>query len=470
MPPVQTINHVEGADVKPWSVFGIASLATFLVSIDSTILYAAFNSIAASFPQANPVSISWVMNAYTIVYATSLIPAGGIADRFGRKKVFMYGVGLFVLASFLCGIAPNIYMLIAARVLQAFGAALLGPSSLSLILEAFPQSKRSQVMTAWGAVGALAAAIGPASGSFIIDSMGWEWAFFVNIPVGVYCLLKGILTLQESRNSRTHIQFDAVGMGLIILSVSLLTTCIIEVKSGQLSLHQFLLMLSLGIGGLLAFISWCRNTTDPLIDMGLFKNKTYRFVNMAALLFSIAFATMFFSFFFFMTNIWHYSLPTAGLAITPGPLVVIPVAIISGKIASRFGHRNILIYGCLMFAASAIWYLNIPGVKPHYVGAWLPGQLITGMAIGMVMPALSAAAVHDLPKKDYAMGSAINQAIRQIGTVIGVAITVALLVHPHIQLVDFHKLYQLQIGLVLVAALLVTQVDTRPKPVSHLFT
>ena len=458
------MNHVQSPSVSPWPIFGIASLATFLVSIDSTILYAAFNNIAASFPQANPVSISWVMNAYTIVYATTLIPAGGIADKFGRKRVFMYGVGLFVLASFLCGIAPNIYILIAARVLQALGAALLGPSSLALILDAFPHSKRTQAISAWGAVGALAAAIGPASGSFIVDSMGWEWAFFINIPVGVYCLLRGGKALHESANSHTHVRFDAVGMGLIILSVSLLTTCIIEIKSGQLSLSHILLMISLGLTGLLAFILWCRNTADPLLDLGLFNNRTYRFVNMAAFLFSITFATMFFSFFFFMTNIWHYSLPMAGLAITPGPLMVIPVAIISGKIASRLGHKNILIYGCLLFAFSAVWYLMIPGLDPNYLVDWLPGQLMTGAAIGMVMPALSAAAVHDLPKKDYAMGSAINQAIRQMGTVIGVAITVALLVHPFLQLGDFHTLYQLQIGLVLAAALLVTQVDTKPKP------
>lgn len=458
------MNHVQSPSVNPWPIFGIASLATFLVSIDSTILYAAFNNIASSFPQANPVSISWVMNAYTIVYATTLIPAGGIADKFGRKKVFMYGVGLFVLASFLCGIAPNIYILIAARVLQALGAALLGPSSLALILDAFPHSKRTQAISAWGAVGALAAAIGPASGSFIVDSMGWEWAFFINIPVGVYCLLRGGKALHESANSHTHVRFDAVGMGLIILSVSLLTTCIIEIKSGQLSLSHILLMISFGLTGLLAFILWCRNTADPLIDLGLFNNRTYRFVNMAAFLFSITFATMFFSFFFFMTNIWHYSLPMAGLAITPGPLMVIPVAIISGKIASRLGHKNILIYGCLLFAFSAAWYLMIPGLDPNYLVDWLPGQLMTGAAIGMVMPALSAAAVHDLPKKDYAMGSAINQAIRQMGTVIGVAITVALLVHPFLQLGDFHTLYQLQIGLVLAAALLVTQVDTKPKP------
>jgi len=460
----QPMDHQQNPSINPWAVFGIASLATFLISIDSTILYAAFSSIAASFPKATPASMSWVMNAYTIVYATSLIPAGGIADRLGRKKVFMYGVGLFVSASFLCGIAPNIYVLIAARVLQALGAALLGPSSLALILEAFPQSKRAQVMSGWGAVGALAAAIGPGLGSLIIDGMGWEWAFFLNIPVGLYCLLKGIPTLHESRNSHTHIRLDVVGMCLIMLSVSLLTTCIIEIKSASLSSTRLNLMLTTGMGLLLAFILWCKKTTDPLVDMGLFKNPTYRFVNMAAVLFSIAFAMMFFSFFFFMTNIWHYSLPRAGLAMTPGPLSVIPVAIVSGKIASKVGHRNILIIGCLLFASSAFWYLNMPGLTPDYIGSWLPGQLITGAAIGMVMPSLSAAAVHDLPKRDYAIGSAINQAIRQIGTVVGVAVTVTLLVHSYIQLEDFHKIYEIQIGLVLAAALLATRVDTRPKP------
>ena len=460
---METLARPESSSQNSWTVLGIASLATFLLSIDSTILYSAFNSIAASFPATDPTTISWVMNAYTIVYATCLIPAGGIADRFGRKKIFMYGVALFVLASFLCGIAPNVYVLITARVLQALGAALLGPSALSLILEAFPQSKRAQAISAWGAVGALAAAIGPASGTLIVDSLGWEWAFFINIPVGAYCLFKGISTLKESTNARTQIRFDAVGMALIVLSVFFITTCIIELKSGQLSLIQLLVMLSLGLGGLLAFVYWCKNTNNPLVDLALFRNRTYRFVNMAALLFSIAFATMFFSFFFFMTNIWHYTLPQAGLAITPGPLMVIPVALISGKIASKLGHKNILFYGCLLFACGAMWYLIMPGPTPDYLSHWLPGQLITGAAIGLVMPALSAAAVHDLPKKDYAMGSAINQAIRQIGTVIGVAVTVALLVRASIQLENFSNLYYLQIGLVLVAALLVTQVNTRPK-------
>ncbi|MCB5185319.1 DHA2 family efflux MFS transporter permease subunit [Methylobacillus gramineus] len=457
------VGHSNSPPLNLWSVFGIASLATFLVSIDSTILYAAFSNIAASFSQASPSSISWVMNAYTIVYATTLIPAGGMADRFGRKKVFMVGVALFTWASFLCGLAPNIYLLITARIIQAVGAAMIGPAALSLILEAFPQAKRAQVISAWGAVGALAAALGPASGTLIVDSLGWEWTFFINVPIGIYCVLRGRKTLSESSNSKTHVRFDAVGMALIILSIGLMTTSIIGVGSISLSWLQRLFIFLASGGVILIFAVWCKTANNPLVDLALFKNRTYLFVNLASFLFSVAFATMFFSFFFFMTNIWHFSLPLAGLAITPGPLMVIPVAILSGKIASKIGHRKLLMYGCLVFAAGACWYLNVPGITPNYWVDWLPGQILTGIAIGMVMPSLSAAAVHDLPKKDYAIGSSINQAIRQIGTVVGVAITISVLVHPHLEIAYFNKLYLIQIGLAFMAAILVTQVDTAPR-------
>lgn len=386
-----------------------------------------------------------------------------MADRFGRKRVFMLGVALFTLASFLCGLAPNIYLLISARIIQAVGAAMIGPAALSLILEAFPQTKRAQVISAWGAVGALAAALGPASGTFIVDSLGWEWAFFINVPIGIYCVLRGRKNLTESSNAKTLVRFDAIGMALIILSIGLMTTSIIGIGSISLSSLQRLFIFLVSGGVMLIFASWCKTAANPLVDLALFKNRTYLFVNIASFLFSIAFATMFFSFFFFMTSIWHFSLPLTGLAITPGPLMVIPVAILSGKIASRIGHRKLLIYGCLVFASGACWYLIVPGTTPNYLVDWLPGQILTGIAIGMVMPSLSAAAVHDLPKKDYAIGSSINQAIRQIGTVVGVAITISVLAHSHLEMAYFHQLYLVQIGLALLAATLVTQVDTAPK-------
>lgn len=449
------------SSVSPWLVFHIASLATFLVSIDTTVLYVAFHSIASSFPEANPTSIAWVMNAYTIVYATCLIPAGGLADRYGRKRIFMYGVALFIFASILCGLSPNIHTLIAARVIQAIGASFLGPAALSLILEAFSKDKRAVVVGAWGAIGALAAALGPAVGSWIVDAWGWEWAFYINAPLGIYCLYMGIQTLTESSNPVTRVRFDLIGMLLIIAAIATATSGLIEYKN---HLHQPIIPVVMGVSGfgfMALFIYWCQRNTNALVDLNLFKDRTYSAVNIAALFFTTAFATMFFSFFFLMTKIWGYSLPQAGLAMTVGPLTVVPTALFGGKMASRYGHRVVLIVGCLIFSMSSIWYFREITTIPDYIWACLPGQLISGIGVGLVMPSLSGAAVHDLPQKDYAIGSAINQAIRQIGTVLGVAITVSILVKPSVDLGDFHILYVIQFMLVITSAIFVSKMNTR---------
>jgi EmrB/QacA subfamily drug resistance transporter len=449
--------------LKPWLVFHIASLATFLVSIDTTVLYVAFHSIAKSFPAANAASIAWVMNAYTIVYATCLIPAGGLADRYGRKRIFMSGVALFIFASVLCGLSPNIHTLIAARVLQAMGAACLGPAALSLILEAFSKDKRAIVVGAWGAIGALAAALGPAVGAWIVDTYGWEWAFYINAPLGIYCLFMGTRYLNESGNPASRLRFDIIGMLLIIAAIAASTSSLIEYKQHADHPGTPFMMAGAGLALLWLFVYWCQRRENPLVDLALFKNKTYRSVNIAALFFSTAFATMFFSFFFLMTKIWGYSLPQAGLAMTVGPATVVPVALLGGKVAARYGHKIVLMAGCLIFSTSSIWYLVAITTTPDYLWACLPGQLLSGIGVGLVMPSLSGAAVHDLPQKDYAIGSAINQAIRQIGTVLGVAITVAILVKSGVDLNDFHLLYCIQFSLVIASAMFVSNVNTKPR-------
>jgi MFS family permease len=185
-------------------------------------------------------------------------------------------------------------------------------------------------------------------------------------------------------------------------------------------------------------------------------------VNAATLTFGIAFAMMFFAFFFFMGNVWHYSQARAGLAIAPGPLTVIPVAVLTGRLAGRFGHRPFLIGGALLYAVAALWFLLVPGVEPSYVVRWLPGLLLSGASVGLVMPSLSAAAVSRLPAEHYAVGSAVNQATRQIGSVIGVAIIVLLLGHATVQRSDFDAVYALHIVLALLTAALCAMVNTRP--------
>lgn len=450
---------------SPWPVFWIASIAVFLVSLDTTMLFAAFRAIRAGFPGTSAADMSWVLNAYTVVYAAMLIPAGGLADTHGRKKVFMLGVTLFLAASAACGLSGTVGWLIAARVAQAVGAAMLTPASLSIVLDAFPHSKRAVAVSLWGAVGGLAAAIGPSVWSFIVDAVGWQWAFYLNLPLGALSLWRGAALLKEAKKPESRRPVDGVGMGLLIVGVGALALSIVQSESPHWTSTELVAAASTGVIALIGFVMWARVAPAPLVDLRLFKHRTYTFVNLATLAFGIAFSMMFFAFFFYMTEIWHYTLPQAGLAITPGPLLVIPFAIMSGRLASRLGHRPFLVGGGLIYACSGLWFLLVPGAQPAYLTHWLPGLVLSGVGIGLVLPSLSAAAVNRLPADQYAVGSAVNQATRQIGSVMGVAITVLLLGHAGLTHANFVPLYVSHVALALLTALLCLPVNTKPQQV-----
>ncbi len=451
------------APASPWPVFWVASIAVFLVSLDSTMLYAAFGALREGFPEASAADMSWVLNAYTVVFAAMLIPSGGLADTHGRKRMFMGGVLLFLAASAACGLAASEGWLIAARVLQAIGAALLTPASLSIVLAAFPASQRSVAVSLWGAVGGLAAAVGPSLGAFVVDIAGWPWAFYINLPLGALSLWFGAGLLKESVKPDARRRVDGVGMALLMVGVGAVALAIVQSESPSWQRADLAIVAAVGVIAMIAFVAWARVTPHPLVDLGLFRHRTYRYVNLATLSFGIAFAMMFFAFFFYMTGVWHYSLPRAGLAVTPGPLLVMPTAIITGRLAGRMGHRPFLVGGALIYAASGLWFLLVPGAEPAYLTDWLPGLLLSGIGVGMVLPSLSGAAVNKLPAQHYAVGSAVNQATRQIGGVLGVAVTVLLLGHGAASHADFSPIYAGHVGLALLTALLCLAVDTRPK-------
>jgi predicted MFS family arabinose efflux permease len=163
-----------------------------------------------------------------------------------------------------------------------------------------------------------------------------------------------------------------------------------------------------GLAAAGAFVAWAQRAPAPLVDLALFRHRTYRFANAATLSFGTAFSMMFLTFFFYMMNVWHFSLPEAGLAVTPGPLLVIPTAIVTGRLATRLGHRPFLVGGSLLYACSSVWFLLVPGTEVHYLSHWLPGLVMSGIAVGLVLPSLSAAAVSRLPVPHYAVGSAVN--------------------------------------------------------------
>ncbi|WP_420476913.1 MFS transporter [Noviherbaspirillum sp. ST9] len=454
--------HDEEARSSPWPTFWIASIAVFLVSLDTTVLYAAFNALRAGFPGATAAGLSWVLNAYTVVFAALLVPAGGLADTYGRKRVFLTGVAVFLLASAACGAATSVEFMVAARVVQAIGAALLTPSSLSLVLDAFPKEKRAVVVSIWGAVGGVAAAFGPGAGSFIVDALGWPWAFFINLPLGAVSLFAGMRRLPEVNGEGKGRRADWPGVLLLIAGVGAIALAITQSESPHWSAMQVAAAALSGFAILAAFIAWQRKAPSPVVDLALFRNRTYSAVNLATLAFGTAFAMMFFGYFAFMTGVWHYSLPVAGIAVTPGPLTVVPVAIMTGRLAARYGHRPFLVTGAVIYAMAGLWQLTIPGTEPAYLTQWLPGLLLSGTGVGMVLPSLSGAAVANLPPMHYAVGSAVNQAVRQIGTVLGVAFTVVFVGHAGLSRSDFVPLFGLHVALALTTALLCLAVNTRP--------
>lgn len=455
------VQHKE-AFSSPWPTFWIASIAVFLVSLDTTVLFAAFTALRDGFPDATPAGLSWVLNAYTVVFAALLVPAGGLADAFGRKRVFLTGVALFLLASAACGAAPSVPFLIVARVLQAIGAALLTPASLSIVLDAFPKEKRAVAVSIWGAVGGVAAAFGPGVGTFVVDAFGWPWAFYINLPLGALSLFYGAKRLEEVKGEGKARRVDWLGVLMLIVSVGAIALAITQSESPDWSALEVTATAAIGLTVLCAFVAWQRVAPSPVVNLALFRNRTYSAVNLATLAFGTAFAMMFFGFFAYMTGIWHYSLPVAGMAITPGPLTVVPVAIITGRLAARFGHRPFLVAGALIYAAAGFWMLTVPGTEPSYLTHWLPGLLLSGTAVGMVLPSLSGAAVADLPPAHYAVGSAVNQAVRQIGSVLGVAVTVVFVGQAGLVRDDFTPLYGLHIALAVVTGLLCLAVNTRP--------
>jgi MFS family permease len=273
----------------------------------------------------------------------------------------------------------------------------------------------------------------------------------------------GYARLQESRIPGKVQHVDLVGMLLLVASVGAAALALTQSGSPDWARGTIRAIALTAVLALIAFVAWATRARHPLVDLKLFRNLTYSAVNLATLSFGMAFSMMFFAFFSYMTTIWHYSLPLAGIAVTPGPLLVVPTAIISGRYAARLGHRPGLVIGSLVYAASGLWLALVPGATPAYWTQWFPGLILSGIGVGMVLPSLSGAATARLPQHQYGVGSAVNQAIRQIGSVLGIALTVVLIGHQGLVRADFISLYGVHVALALVTGMFCLLVNTRPK-------
>lgn len=419
----------------------LTCMGAFLVSLDTTMMFAMFGSLRQSFPLHDAASLSWILNAYTVIYAALLVPAGGLSDRYGSKRLFLLGTGLFSSASVLAALAPDPWWLVGFRVIQAAGAAILTPASLSLLLSGFAIDQRPRIISLWGATGALAAACGPSLGALMTDIAGWRYALVINVPISLAVIILGRRVLPDTGQRNGGGSLDVTGIALIVAAITLLTFSLVELRQPEWSASALLAIDLIALLCLALFAGWIHKARQPLIQPRLFRFGHYNLANLAMLFFGVAFAIMFFSAFFYLTKIWGYSLMRAGVAITPGPLMVIPTAILAGRFIRRAGPRPVLILGACIYSCSGLWYATMPGTEAHYLVHWLPGSLLGGIGVGLVLPTLTTIAVQQLPADSYAVGSAVNQAIRQIGIVLGVALTVLALGKPVIGWLDFQPLY-----------------------------
>jgi EmrB/QacA subfamily drug resistance transporter len=414
---------------RPWQVLAIVSAGVFMASLDVTIVNIAFPDIAADFAGTSLASLSWILNAYAIVFAALLVPAGRVADRIGRKRGFLAGLSLFILASALCAVAVSPGMLIATRIVQAVGAAMLVPTSLALLLPEFPVAKRPLAVGIWGATGGIAAALGPSLGGLLVEA-DWRWVFLVNVPFGIAAGVAGRRVLVEARESARSRLPDLAGAAMLALAVGLLSLGIVKGPDWGWDSTQVVASFAAAAGLTALFFARSARHPAPVVELGLLRVRSFAAATTAVMLFSVAFFAMLLATVLFLTQVWDYSTLRAGLAISPGPLTAALFSVIAGRLAERFGQRAVATPGPIVFALGGFLWLESLGTQPDYLADFLPGMIIGGVGVGLTLATLASAATSSLPADRLATGSAIFQMARQIGAVLGIAILVAILGTP----------------------------------------
>jgi EmrB/QacA subfamily drug resistance transporter len=403
----------------------VVLVGVFVSSLDLFIVNIAFPDLERSFRPASPNALQWILSAYAIVFAALLVPAGQWADRTGRKRAFVRGLTLFTVASAACAAAPSVGVLVAARVAQAVGGALLVPTSLGLLLPQFPAARRGAAIGLWSAVGGAAAAAGPPIGGLLVQA-SWHWVFLVNIPIGVVTLAVGRRVLSEIREESPTAP-DVLGGLVLAGAVAALVGAIVEGHDWGWGGPRVLSLFALSVIGVAFSVRHARRHPSPVVDPAIVGIRGVALADLAGLAFFAGFGAMILGSVLFLTGIWHHSVLRAGLEIAPGPAMAALSAVPGGLLAVRHGTRRVGMLGSALFAAGGIWWATAVGISPDYAASFLPGGIVAGVGAGLMLPSLSGAATLPLPPERFATGTALLTMCRQIGLALGVAVVIALL-------------------------------------------
>ncbi|MGZ4451626.1 MAG: MFS transporter [Nocardioides sp.] len=448
------------------AAIGILTGAAFLASLDLFIVNVAFDEIGRDFGTASLGRLSWILNAYAVVYAALLVPAGRLTDRYGRKQGFVAGTALFTLASLLCGLAPGVWWLVSARVLQAVGAALMTPASLGLLLATLPPEKRAAGARLFVMTGAVAAAFGPAVGGGLVQ-ISWQTAFWINVPLGIGLVVAAIRVVPDVRHNQDAPRPDLLGGLILALAIAALVLGIVQGNDWGWTSAGVLAAWAIALAGTAALAHRITHHHAPVIDPELLRIPAFAWANISQLVFNIAFGVGLLSRILWMQEHWDYSALRTGFAVAVGPAFVPITSILATRFLPRLSLGAQIAIGTTLFAVSGLWQALATGTHPAYVSEMLGPWIIGGIGVGLALPQLMAAATSSLPPHQAATGSGVVNMGRQVGLVLGISVMVGLLGTGLPDLAHFQRVWIFMAIASLTAAVAALAMETvrRPRPV-----
>jgi EmrB/QacA subfamily drug resistance transporter len=397
----------------------LAAGAAFLAFLDVTVVNLAIPALARDYPDAGIRSLSWVITAYATVFAALLAPLGRVADVIGRGKLFRVGVAGFAAMSLACALSPSLPVLLVSRALQGAAAAAMIPASLAIVLADTAPERRARAIGLWSAAGALAAAIGPSLGGVLVHAFSWRALFLINVPAGLALAFLG-RAVPTSQTARTRLP-DALGTILLGFGIGLAALGLSQGATWGWGDGRTIACLVGGVVSVAAAVQRSWRLPAPAIETSLWKHRTFAFANGASLLYGTSLYAWMLLGVLVLTELWHYSVLQAGLAMTPGAIAASIAAVAAGRARGRSGPRAVTVAGALLMTATGLVIAATLPAHANFLGYWLPLGLVLGTGMGLVTTGTSTAAALSLPPDAFAAGTGLNQTARQVGGALGIA-------------------------------------------------
>ena len=434
---------------KKWWTLAAVSVGLFMIMLDNTVVNVALPSMRRSLHMTLS-ELEWVVAGYALTFAAFMLTGGKLADYLGRRLIFMAGLAVFTGASLACGLAPNGGFLIGARVVQGLGGALMNPATLSIITATFPPRERGKAIGIWAGVSGMALAIGPLVGGLLTEHVNWNWIFFVNVPVGIIGLLAIPLFIDESRDTSHEQRLDLPGLITSAIGLFSLTYAFIEANHYGWTSGRILGAFAVAAVALVAFVLLERHQRAPMLELALFKNRTFSGANGSMLFVGLAMFGTFFYVSLYMQNVLHYSPVETGASFLPMTLLIIVIAPRAGALTDKIGSRWLVGFGMTLLAVMLFYYSQLGANESFW--AILPGLLIGGIGMGMTMTPTTAAAMSAVAVDKAGVGSAVLNSARQVGGSLGIAVMGSIVAAGSDFLTGFHDALRVGALLCLVGA------------------